>query len=629
MNSLFCTIPISALFSIKPAIDVNFGASEVVGVLKEKEINVVHLDLNARLNAYRRNTYDYNELTDDEWNILTNVSCLKEFLNDHTRSARLHRWATHLATFVGYQDIDFICFSLTHTMFRRRYFAVSGMLFGIILRKYLDSISYTTPLYYGGKYMFRELSYLDTNDIVIDDSLFYPNTSTTNLFFNYLASIIPAEYLPLYYMADDSIEGKDGLQPSWGSEYQFVEHILNNLDADKTRLAKQINKEIIPYIDIKYLELPAGSTTKVKYIPDLKPLNFDDANLITDGLFPEDFLVKFPEFKNLKSFNYYNYRFSEGCIFKCAFCYHSTVDWLLTDSVNSIVDKLEYFYDNGIEYMRFFNDNINFKLSWTKEFCNEIVKRNIKLKWSDSANLKVGDSDMFLAMGEAGCVKLWYGTETYSSRILKEIDKWTDNMYERMDNTLIWAHKANIWNGANLICNFPHETEEEYEMLRTFIGDYYNNGIVNCMNIQPLAIWPPSAMYDHPEKFQIQLDSTGSMTWGGHTWGLKWTEVDINGNIVCNSEKISVRGDYRVKHAFDYVNVPKKDIDTSIICLLMENDWLFYSLVQIYGNNKLKIKEVYHYILNQLATSEPDDMYDNIYRNWQEPSEYSKKSLKV
>ena len=51
MNSLFCTIPISALFSVKPAIDVNFGASEIVGVLKENGIDVVHLDLNARLNA--------------------------------------------------------------------------------------------------------------------------------------------------------------------------------------------------------------------------------------------------------------------------------------------------------------------------------------------------------------------------------------------------------------------------------------------------------------------------------------------------------------------------------------------------------------------------------------------------
>ena len=451
MKTLFCTVPVSSFFSVKPALEPNFGASEIVGVLKDNSIDVIHLDLNARLNAYKYANKDNEELTDVEWNILTNILCLKDFLDDHTVSFRLHQWATHLATFVksciNEKEIDFICFSITHTVFRRKYFAISGVLFSIILRKYLDFIPYTVPIYYGGKYMFRELAHLNIKTLSVDDSLSYPTTASTAIgFFDHLVSAIPAEYLPLYYMADDSYEENGELKPSWGSEYQFVEHVLTNLDADKIRLAKQINKETKPYIDIKYLELSVSGTKKVKYTPDLKPLNFKDAELIVDNIFPDDFYIRFPEFKNLRPFNYYNYRFSEGCIFKCAFCYHSTVDWLLTDNVNSIVDKLEYFYDNGVEYIRFFNDNINFKLSWTKEFCNEIVKRNIKLKWSDSANLKVGDRDMFLAMGEAGCIKLWYGTETYSSRILKEIDKWTTNMYEKIDNTLVWAHEANIWN---------------------------------------------------------------------------------------------------------------------------------------------------------------------------------------
>ncbi len=630
MNTLFCTVPVSSFFSIKPALEPNFGASEVVGVLKDSNMDVIHLDLNARLNAYKYANKDNEELTDVEWNILTNILCLKEFLDDHTVSFRLHQWATHLATFVkshiNKKEIDFICFSITHTVFRRKYFAISGVLFSIILRKYLDFIPYTVPVYYGGKYMFRELAHLNIKTLSVDDSLSYPTAASTTIgFFDHLVSTIPIEYLPLYYMADDSYESEGELKPSWGSEYQFVEHVLNNLDTDKIRLAKQINKETKPYIDIKYLELSVSGTKKVKYIPDLKSLNFKDAELIVDNIFPDDFYIRFPEFKNLCPFNYYNYRFSEGCIFKCAFCYHSTVDWLLTDNVNSIVDKLEYFYDNGIEYMRFFNDNINFKLSWTKEFCNEIVKRNIKLKWSDSANLKVGDRDMFLALGEAGCIKLWYGTETYSSRILKEINKWTDKMYERIDNTLVWAHEANIWNGANLICNFPHETEEEYEQLRNFIANYYNNDIVNCMNIQPLAIWAPSTMATSPEKYQIQL-LPGSMKWQGSSWGKKWVELDKNGNTCELSEVISERGDYRVKHAFDRVNVPAEGIDIDKICTLFENDYLFFMLIQIYGNDILKKKKVYHYILNEMKNN---DNYVDISLNWQQSPEYNKKLINV
>ena len=53
MKALFCTVPIGALFSIRPCVEPNFGASEVVGALKEEGIDVLHLDLNAALNDYR------------------------------------------------------------------------------------------------------------------------------------------------------------------------------------------------------------------------------------------------------------------------------------------------------------------------------------------------------------------------------------------------------------------------------------------------------------------------------------------------------------------------------------------------------------------------------------------------
>ena len=61
MKTLFCTVPVSSFFSIKPALEPNFGASEIVGVLKDSNIDVVHLDLNARLNAYKYANKDNEE----------------------------------------------------------------------------------------------------------------------------------------------------------------------------------------------------------------------------------------------------------------------------------------------------------------------------------------------------------------------------------------------------------------------------------------------------------------------------------------------------------------------------------------------------------------------------------------
>jgi hypothetical protein len=623
LKSLFCTTPI-VIFDVKPAVEPNFGATEVVGALKEANIDTIHLDLNAMLVKYRRDINDTDTLTEVENYTLSDIKGLTNFLNDHTISPRIHKWATYLATtikkYVNGQTIDFICYSfiykpklMTYNQLYdseivknlktvRAMFPLTGMYFSIILRKYLDFIPYTVPLYCGGKSVYRDLARHGVKTVTLDiEGIRYPvgtpNAEEVTEYFNYIASAIPIEYLPLYWVLE-GYKLDNGL--TLGAVYEFIEHIQNNLDNDKLKMVQRLNKEIEPFIDRFYIK--ADITNKITFTPDLQALNFKDAEIELSNSFPDDLVDQFPEFKNLKPFNYYNYRFTEGCIFKCAFCYHSTVDWLIKDEVSAVVDRLERWYDNGVEYMRFFNDNINFKVSWTKEFANEIVKRNIKIKWTDSANLKVGDRDMFQAMAAAGCVKLWYGTETASPRILKEIGKWTDGMFEKIDNTLVWAHEAGIWNGANIIVNFPHETAEEYEMVKNFLGDYYNKGIVNCFNVNWLAITNPSAMYAHPERHKIKLDRNAEMGPGLSYFGRKWEELDSNGNICNTSKGINKRGRYRLANALEYLNIPKEDLTTGDICWIFENDYLFFSLVQLYNHDILKKKEVYHYILSKYNT---------------------------
>ena len=73
MLALFCTVPVSAWHNTsRPGMEPNFGASEIVGVLKEASIDVIHLDLNAALNEYRRNNEGFSNqiLEQQDFNIL-------------------------------------------------------------------------------------------------------------------------------------------------------------------------------------------------------------------------------------------------------------------------------------------------------------------------------------------------------------------------------------------------------------------------------------------------------------------------------------------------------------------------------------------------------------------------------
>ena len=69
MLALFCTVPVSAWHNTsRPGMEPNFGASEIVGVLKEAGIDVIHLDLNAALNSFE----DLPPLSFDDFNIFQN-----------------------------------------------------------------------------------------------------------------------------------------------------------------------------------------------------------------------------------------------------------------------------------------------------------------------------------------------------------------------------------------------------------------------------------------------------------------------------------------------------------------------------------------------------------------------------
>jgi len=560
MRVLFCTVPITSLFNIKHYTEPNLGATEMVGALKNAGVDTIHIDLNASLNSYRFNNEDINEqiLSQRNFNVLTSKKHLKLFLKNPRKYPLIHQWATHLVRCIDSHitgtNIDALCFSVSKIM-NEYYTSIAGFNVSIILRKYLKSINLNVPFYLGGKYVYTMLK--------------------QNSYLEDIENYVPFRLLPTYYITGEPhLVFHNFLEENFSKDIEYMQDRNANL---LTRLIKR-RKEVSKKVRIK----PLNKYGDALYIPDLKPVNFLDAELKPDGnFFPELMLSCFPKLREVKPFNYYNYRFTGGCIFKCSYCtsgIESDKMWR-KDSPKQVADCLESFYDSGIKYVRFFNDNINFKVSWLREFCNEVVKRNIKLKWSDSANLLVGNRDDFLAMGEAGCIKLWYGTETMSPRILREIRKERD--IERIDDVLHWAHDAGIWNCANIILNFPHETEEEYEMVRDFIKKYYDSNILNAFQATILKVLHDAEMGRNPERFGITIHED-------HHVARKLIYTEDNN---ATWEEIHARGERRLQHLGDPVNI----FDPKVLPLF-ENDYLFFAMYEAYGGDKAIKKEIYTHL---------------------------------
>lgn len=310
----------------------------------------------------------------------------------------------------------------------------------------------------------------------------------------------------------------------------------------------------------------------------------NDVTTKIENIFPKEIYDKYDKLKNVENITLSPFKFSEGCIFKCAFC-PSGLDptFIKSDAVNT-VDSLERVYDQGFTDFKFFNDNLNFKIRFLIEFANEIVRRNMKIRFSDSANLRVGNEEMFNAIGEAGCIKLWYGTETISNRILKEVHKEVGE--NQVHNMMQWAANAGIINCSNFIFNFPHETDEEFEMLFNFIKTYLGNGLMDAYKLSEFRVLLSTEYEKFPERFNITLRE---MDEADKMW--KYDEI---GNLTWEQRKEvgRKRGE-----------ILRSEILTARELSIMTSDHLIFGLRKA-GYSKPETKQ----ILKDLTKSMPDDI---------------------
>jgi glycosyltransferase involved in cell wall biosynthesis/radical SAM superfamily enzyme YgiQ (UPF0313 family) len=117
------------------------------------------------------------------------------------------------------------------------------------------------------------------------------------------------------------------------------------------------------------------------------------------------------------------------CVYTCTFCSHRKVrpEVYRGFSPAYIFDNLEPLIKrHNIEMVYFFEPYFIFRQERIEEFCREIIKRNLKIKWSGSsrANTFVSYSpDFYGLLKESGCSEIGFGFESGSERILKKIDK--------------------------------------------------------------------------------------------------------------------------------------------------------------------------------------------------------------
>jgi radical SAM superfamily enzyme YgiQ (UPF0313 family) len=138
--------------------------------------------------------------------------------------------------------------------------------------------------------------------------------------------------------------------------------------------------------------------------------------------------------------------------------------------VENIMQEIEHILTTyGQKSFIFWDDLFTVNKKRVIEFCEELLKRDLNIKWICLARLNTLDREMLDIMKKAGCIQIQVGVESGSERILKFIGK---NLPISLINekTQIIKDAAMNWL-AFFIIGFPTETKDEIQKTLNYIEE--------------------------------------------------------------------------------------------------------------------------------------------------------------
>ncbi len=153
---------------------------------------------------------------------------------------------------------------------------------------------------------------------------------------------------------------------------------------------------------------------------------------------------------------------TRGCPFRCTYCATSNY-WrrcVRQKSIGRIWTEMTILAGTwDVEYISFADDTFTVHRAWAAEFCDHLVAHGFRRKWICSTRIDAVDAALLRKMARAGCAHIFYGIESGSERVQKQIRK--NIRVERVLDNLRSTAEAGIGITASLMMGFPDETEED------------------------------------------------------------------------------------------------------------------------------------------------------------------------
>jgi radical SAM superfamily enzyme YgiQ (UPF0313 family) len=125
-----------------------------------------------------------------------------------------------------------------------------------------------------------------------------------------------------------------------------------------------------------------------------------------------------------------------------------------------IVNEIKYFNQKYGVTMFIFRDPVfSINRKHTMEFCNELKKQNIKIKFIIETHLKILDSNLIIELKKVGLKAAKVGIESSDESVLQSADRYSESKDQQLAK-IKELHQNNIAVSAMYIIGFPEDDEK-------------------------------------------------------------------------------------------------------------------------------------------------------------------------